>query len=96
MDISNIQIGFTSIISLFSALTTGLSVFFALKTKISILENDNKILKKEDETLHQRISTLKEDTTSKSDRLLNQIQSFKDDLHRMELKILKAITEHKP
>ncbi len=101
MDITNIQIGLTTAISLFGALASGFSVFFALKAKILILENENEALKKEDITLHNRISELKNNTTTKSDNLLKELQSlkegFKDDLHEMEIKIISTINKfYKP
>ena len=96
MDATNLTFGLNTLISIISTIAGGMGVYFTLKSKIQLLEQRVSSLEKEDNDTHIIIESLKTQVEKNKDRHDASIDTIKESMNAMEIRIIEAIHKIKP
>ena len=93
MGIDELTIGLNTFLSLIFGLGGALGVWFKLKGKVDLMQNEIDNLQDAEVKVHKRISALKEDVKVNRDKSDKTIDEMKKSISEMELRIINAIHE---
>ena len=93
MGVEELQIGLNTLLSVIFGLGGGLAVWFKLKGKVDIMQNQIDTLVDGDKQVHTRIDSLKTDVKYNREKSDKSVDEMKKSMSEMEIRIITAIHE---